>query len=164
MTTPSFWPNTSFLLAGQTFSTSRLSEQHLTELLAVESKAHLTPWRRSDFESSLDRHHCIGVFDSAQRLVAYAVMSLVVDEAELLLFVVASNWQGKGLGKQFLLGLLDRLPAVAQRVFLELRDSNHRALALYESCGFHQIGHRPNYYPSAQGREDAILMAIELVS
>ncbi len=163
MTTSSLWPKTSFALSGHTFNTLPLSRQHLSELLAVESSAHATPWRRSDFEGSLERHHCIGVFDGTQRLCAYAVMSLVVDEAELLLFVVASNWQGKGLGKQFLLWLLEHLPVVTERVFLELRDSNHRALALYESCGFHQIGHRPNYYPAAHGREDAILMAIEVL-
>jgi len=33
---------------------------------------------------------------------------------------------------------------------------------LYESEGFNEIGKRPNYYPAAKGREDGIVMAIEL--
>jgi len=51
----------------------------------------------------------------------------------------------------------------AQRVFLEVRPSNTPALALYHREGFNEIGRRPRYYPAAQGREDAVVMAIELV-
>lgn len=44
-----------------------------------------------------------------------------------------------------------------------MRPSNTPALALYHSEGFNEIGRRPRYYPAAQGREDAVVMAIELV-
>ena len=49
-----------------------------------------------------------------------------------------------------------------QRLFLEVRPSNPHAIALYESEGFNEIGKRPNYYPAAKGREDGLVMAIEL--
>ena len=52
----------------------------------------------------------------------------------------------------------------AQRVFLEVRPSNTPAVALYHSEGFNEIGRRPRYYPAVQGREDAIVMAMELVA
>ena len=51
----------------------------------------------------------------------------------------------------------------AAQVFLEVRPSNPRAIALYREYGFNEIGLRPNYYPSSKGREDAIVMAMELV-
>jgi ribosomal-protein-alanine N-acetyltransferase len=52
-----------------------------------------------------------------------------------------------------------------QRVFLEVRPSNTRAIALYERSGFNEIGRRPRYYPAANnGREDAIVMAMELLN
>jgi len=47
-------------------------------------------------------------------------------------------------------------------VFLEVRPSNPAAIALYEAEGFNEIGRRPRYYPAASGREDAIVMALEL--
>ena len=50
-----------------------------------------------------------------------------------------------------------------QRIFLEVRPSNPHAIALYESEGFNEIGIRPNYYPAVKGREDGIVMAIELM-
>ena len=52
----------------------------------------------------------------------------------------------------------------AERVFLEVRPSNTAAIALYDSAGFNEIGKRPNYYPGPRGREDAIVMAMELLA
>ena len=45
-----------------------------------------------------------------------------------------------------------------------MRPSNPQAIALYDSEGFNEIGRRPRYYPAAQGREDAIVMAMELLA
>ena len=50
-----------------------------------------------------------------------------------------------------------------ERVFLEVRPSNHAAIALYHRSSFCEIGNRPNYYPAKGGRrEDAVVMAREL--
>ena len=51
----------------------------------------------------------------------------------------------------------------AERVFLEVRPSNIGAIALYFDMGFNEIGRRPRYYPASDGREDALVMAIELL-
>ena len=50
----------------------------------------------------------------------------------------------------------------AANMFLEVRASNASALALYENLGFNEMAVRRNYYPSAIGREDAILMGLSL--
>ena len=52
----------------------------------------------------------------------------------------------------------------AERVYLEVRPSNPKAIALYHDLGFNEIGRRPQYYPADKGREDALVMAIELFS
>jgi ribosomal-protein-alanine N-acetyltransferase len=47
----------------------------------------------------------------------------------------------------------------ARGMLLEVRPSNRRALALYESYGFEHIGLRKRYYPSFENRrEDACVM------
>jgi ribosomal-protein-alanine N-acetyltransferase len=51
----------------------------------------------------------------------------------------------------------------ASRVFLEVRPSNPVAQSLYHAMGFEEIGRRPKYYPARDGREDAIVMARDLV-
>jgi ribosomal-protein-alanine N-acetyltransferase len=50
----------------------------------------------------------------------------------------------------------------AERVFLEVRPSNPVAQNLYRSIGFTEIGRRPRYYPAREGREDAIVMELEI--
>jgi len=44
-----------------------------------------------------------------------------------------------------------------------VRPTNARAILLYDSMGFNEFGRRPNYYPAKKGREDALVMAIELL-
>ena len=51
----------------------------------------------------------------------------------------------------------------AQSIFLEVRPSNEAAVMLYDSMGFNEIGIRNGYYPAQSGREDALVMALELV-
>ena len=46
--------------------------------------------------------------------------------------------------------------------FLEVRISNEVATQLYLAEGFNEVGIRPNYYPAEKGREDALLMTLDL--
>ena len=47
-------------------------------------------------------------------------------------------------------------------LWLEVRASNASAIALYESLGFNEATIRRNYYPTTDGREDAIIMALPI--
>jgi ribosomal-protein-alanine N-acetyltransferase len=49
-------------------------------------------------------------------------------------------------------------------ILLEVRASNTRAAELYKNRGFSVIGYRPGYYQAGEGREDAIVMRMELAS
>jgi ribosomal-protein-alanine N-acetyltransferase len=98
------------------------------------------------------------------QLIGYGVLSIAADEAHVLNICIDPFTQSRGLGRQLLRALVQLAgDRGAQRVFLEVRPSNTPALALYHSEGFNEIGRRPRYYPAAQGREDAVVMAIELV-
>lgn len=46
--------------------------------------------------------------------------------------------------------------------FLEVRESNAAAIALYKSFGFTAAGIRKNYYPAENGRENAVVMGAQL--
>ena len=48
-------------------------------------------------------------------------------------------------------------------IFLEVRPSNTAAIALYNGLGFNEIGIRKDYYPGQDGREDALMLAKELL-
>ena len=91
-----------------------------------------------------------------------AAVMHVLDESELLEIAVQPAMQGRGYGKALLahaIALARRNGAV--RMFLEVRDSTARALKLYTSLGFEETGRRNTYYPTENGREDAILMTAQ---
>lgn len=71
----------------------------------------------------------------------------ILEEAHIHLFAIHPQYQGKGLGK-FLLGQLLHLAKELglERATLEVRESNHQALGLYQKFGFQEAGRRPNYY------------------
>ena len=61
---------------------------------------------------------------------------------------VDPGFQGHGLGRRLLRGLLERADAIGATTFLEVRTDNVAALALYRSEGFEVVGTRRRYYAS----------------
>ena len=151
-----------FSWQGQEFGLKNLAARDIPLILDIEARSHKTPWSKGNFESSVGHHVCIGLCCNA-RLCGYAIVSFVVGEAELLLLVIDKPLQGRGVGKRFLMLVLEYAREKAQQIFLEVRQANKPAIGLYESVGFNQVGVRPNYYPSnTSQKEDAWLYALEL--
>lgn len=93
------------------------------------------------------------------RLIAVVWLNLFVDEAEIIDFRVDISVRGRGVGSVLLGQTLNALNLSGiNTVFLEVRRSNVAAITLYEHAGFANIGSRDNYYETASGREDALLM------
>jgi ribosomal-protein-alanine N-acetyltransferase len=96
-------------------------------------------------------------------MIGYSVVQSVLDEVHLLNICVEPGFQGKGFGRQILSHVIDlALEQSASIVVLEVRASNFRAQQLYLSTGFNEMSVRRGYYPAEQGREDGILMGLEL--
>lgn len=131
---------------------------------AIEKRAYPFPWSPGIFRDCLRAGHHCWLLESPQVLLGYGVLSAAAGEAHLLNLCIAPEHQGRGHGRRLLARMIDlaRWNRAAQ-VFLEVRPSNPRAIALYREYGFNEIGLRPNYYPASKGREDAIVMAMELV-
>ncbi|MAL04108.1 MAG: ribosomal-protein-alanine N-acetyltransferase [Arenimonas sp.] len=131
---------------------------------AIEKRAYPFPWSPGIFRDCLRAGHHCWVLESPPVLLGYGVLSAAAGEAHLLNLCIAPEHQGHGHGRRLLARMMDlaRWNRAAQ-VFLEVRPSNPKAIALYRDYGFNEIGLRPNYYPASKGREDAIVMAMELV-
>jgi ribosomal-protein-alanine N-acetyltransferase len=141
-----------------------LQEDDLDAVMEIELRAYPYPWTRGIFLDCLRAGYPGRVLESGGNMVGYGMLSLAADEAHVLNVCVDPLCQSRGYGRRLLRELV-QLARVrgAIRVFLEVRPSNAPALALYESEGFNEIGRRPRYYPAANGREDALVMAMELV-
>ena len=93
----------------------------------------------------------------------FLIYSQVLDEVSIHDVAVHADSQGRGLGRLLLAqALLQMKSRGAQRCLLEVRESNRAARALYSRLCFREDGVRQNYYPAATGREDAVLMSLQL--
>ena len=140
-----------------------MREDDLEAVLAIERSAYAFPWTPGIFRDCLGASYPCWLMQIDGIAAGYAVLSVAAGEAHILNLCVAPSHQGRGLSRV----LLDRVIETARgrgadRIFLEVRPSNPVAIALYRSAGFNEIGTRPGYYPAPNGREDAIVMALEL--
>ena len=141
-----------------------MREQDLDAVIAIEHSAYPFPWTQGIFRDCLRAGYPAWVLQDDDGIFGYGVLSVAADEAHLLNVCVEPALQGRGHGRRLLRALLGIARGEgAQRVFLEVRPSNPQAVALYQDEGFNEIGRRPRYYPTHQGREDAIVMALELL-
>ncbi|MBB5014490.1 ribosomal protein S18-alanine N-acetyltransferase [Rehaibacterium terrae] len=150
--------------AGAVAELRPMREAEIELVAAIERRAYEFPWTAGIFRDCLRAGYECWVLALDGMPVGYGILSAAAGEAHVLNVCVAPEHQGRGLGRRLLHRLLElaRWHRV-ERVFLEVRPSNPVAIGLYERAGFNEIGRRPNYYPAKGGREDAIVMAMELL-
>ena len=154
-----------FVHREQHYLLEQYDERDLERVIELENVANPFPWKPEHFRSSLTGGHlCLALYRAGQPdPIGHLVCSLVAGDAELLIIAIHPHHQGKGLASTLLARVLPHLAQHAQHVFLEVRESNDAAIALYESLGFNQVGLRPRYYPASSGRaEDACLYAMDM--
>ena len=119
-------------------------------------------WSEKMFAQNLKNPSCrVYILYNIQltKIIAFGVIYVCVDEADLANIAVIPECRRGGTGRS----LLDRMMRDARemgvlRTFLEVRESNIPARALYSSYGFAEIGIRRNYYKDP--RENAVLMVL----
>lgn len=130
----------------------------LAQVHAIEQRVQSHPWSLKQFAQSLDSDLCT-VIEQQQRVIGFCILQPVLDEANLLLMAVDPEHQGQGLGAQLLAQSIELLRNQPVQIFLEVRETNAAAVALYQKLDFHQIDLRRNYYPTTDGkREHAVIM------
>lgn len=140
-----------------------MREEDLEQVVAIEQLAYPFPWTRGIFQDCLRVGYCCWVLELRGAVGAYGVMSVAAGESHILNLCVHPDLQRQGLGSQ----MLAHLVTLARRrhadtALLEVRPSNRAALALYRAAGFNEVGMRRGYYPGLKGREDAIILALDL--
>ena len=126
----------------------------------IELKAFSDPWSQASFVALLDNPlvwFVVAEEPGTARLAGYIVAWFVADEAEIANLAVAQDVRRRGVGALLLDGALaESERRGARAVFLEVRQSNAAARALYRSRGFDEIGRRPRYYRAPV--EDALVL------
>ncbi|MFG1173859.1 ribosomal protein S18-alanine N-acetyltransferase [Erwiniaceae bacterium CAU 1747] len=142
---------------------SLLTTHDLDAAFAIEQRSHAFPWSEKTFASNQGERYLNLRLEVDGVLAAFAITQVVLDEATLFNLAVDPAYQRRGLGRELLQYLIAELE---QReiltLWLEVRASNHPAIALYEQLDFNEVSVRRNYYPTADGKEDAVIMALTI--
>ncbi len=130
---------------------------------AVERASYAFPWSEGIFRDCLRVGYLCRVAEVDGGIVAYGVVAMGAGEAHILNLCVCGQLRGRGIGRQMLMLLLERArQAGMAETFLEVRPTNLLAIALYQSVGFVQVGLRKGYYQAEGGREDALVLRLDL--
>jgi [ribosomal protein S18]-alanine N-acetyltransferase len=139
-----------------------LADNDIAYVAALEAQIHAAPWTSENFREALAAGYSARVGEREGRIIAYGVLMRAPGEAQLLNLSVVPDARRSGLGSELLAQFLaDAKVLGAEQVFLEVRESNEPAIALYVRAGFQSVARRESYYPagSAGGpREDALVM------
>jgi ribosomal-protein-alanine acetyltransferase len=131
-------------------------------LVAIERRAFSDPWSEASFREALTSPWSFGRFAETRRVPAgYLIGREVAGTGEVLNLAVAPEFRRRGIGGALLdAGLAALRRRKVDEVFLEVRESNISAQALYVGHGFRPVGQRAAYYRNP--REDALVLRLEL--
>ncbi|MBQ7785345.1 MAG: ribosomal protein S18-alanine N-acetyltransferase [Clostridia bacterium] len=137
-----------------------IREEDVHGIHEIESLCFAMPWSEESIAHDVKENpvaRWLVMDDGTGRVLAYAGMWFVLDEAHVCNIAVHPDFRRLGYGRK----ILEALIALAQEnsmglMELEVRRSNLTAQNLYHSCGFIDVGYRKRYYED--NREDALLM------
>jgi ribosomal-protein-alanine N-acetyltransferase len=140
-----------------------MSENDVSEVIAVERASYQFPWSEGIFRDCLRVGYVCRVVTVNDAIIGYGVMSVGAGEAHILNLCIGDLYRCRGVGRRLLTYLVDRGAAAGMsEAFLEVRPSNTSAIRLYLSVGFEQVGMRRGYYQAVGGREDAAVLKLAL--
>ena len=142
-----------------TFGPARVDD--VPDLVSIDSVSPQA-WTAEAFLAELQRDPLtLFVLRSSGRAVAFVVARAQTPEMDIVNLAVARDARRKGMGRFLLRSLLARMARAGVRTaFLEVREGNQEARALYGSAGFRETQRRPGFYRGPS--EDAVLMRLEI--
>jgi ribosomal-protein-alanine N-acetyltransferase len=148
-------------------STAALETRDAEAVSALESSCFSTAFSPEQYRRILHvppdkeaRFLGFGFFAPGRALRAYVLVGLrrAANEAEVYNLAVREDERRRGIGSMLLTRALTAVEASGMKdIFLEVREGNRPALALYSSLGFEPCGRRPGYYA---GGEDALILRL----
>jgi [ribosomal protein S18]-alanine N-acetyltransferase len=138
----------------------RLGYPDLPHVIAIERRAFPTPWSLAMFVLELSKPSgiCLAAILPGERhpLVGYLICSRYDTVWHIMNIAVDTDHRRLGIATELLAALYDRVDDHSVRYTLEVRQSNHQAIRLYEREGFRAAGLRRRYYQD--NGEDALVM------
>ena len=138
---------------------------HLNKCVDLDQESLNGLWSISQWERELidPKRICLGIIElESKKLLGLCSAWLVIDELHITSIAVLPIHQRKGLGRHLLSELIKRSKSLQiNRIYLEVKNSNEPAKALYKSMGFKTVGKRSNFYKDGS---DALILNKETIN
>ena len=130
---------------------------------SIHCEAQYAPWSEATFLDCTTAPYECWVMLCDGQVIGFAILLVVLDEVTLMDIAISEELRGQGAGKRMLDFVIYRCKQLnASSCFLEVRESNLAAHTLYANSGFELLERRKGYYPTKDGREDALMMSLPI--
>lgn len=135
----------------------KFSAEHIKGVATVEQLCFGTPWSEIELSEELN-NKCANFYVALhnEKVVGYVGLYVVCNEGDIARVAVLPEYRRFGIAKKL---LNESFKENLDAIFLDVRESNVPAKALYKSLGFEELGVRKNYYSNPT--ENAVLMKKE---
>lgn len=137
----------------------RVATQRDIEKMQALLKALPRAWHPAALADCFGSHYRQFVMETKNKIIGFMTMRIAPEHWEIMFIAVDPHFQRQQVATTLLRYLIaEAKEAHIKSLQLEVRRSNHAALALYQQCGFIQVGTRKGYYFDHGKREDALLL------
>ncbi len=125
-----------------------MTKRDISRVYEIEVQSFRSPWSKlsllGELHNDVARYY---VAEDEGRVIGYGGMWLLFDEAHITNIAIAPERRGEHLGRYLLYGMMEAAVARgAEKMTLEVRETNLRAQNLYYSFDFTKQGFRKRYY------------------
>lgn len=139
--------------------------EDIPAVIDLDQRSFSLPWPERSFRFELTDNPAsrCWIAELDGKIVGMIVVWLIADEAHIATLATHPEFRRQGIAKRLLTHALQRLiKEGARSSFLEVRETNLAAQAMYRKFGYEETGRRPRYY--RDNDEDAILMNLDSLS
>ena len=134
-----------------------MREEDAAQAARLERLVFARPWSEQALRESLKhKGYIFAAAEEEGKICGYCGLQTVLEEGEITNVAVLPEYQGRQIGTELIRWILERAAeAGVTKIYLEVRESNERAIHLYQKFGFEKVGARKGFYEAP--REDGLL-------
>ena len=130
-----------------------LSSADVLEIKSLEQECNLSSWSVVDYYAEVDRKDSLALVAKARgKVMGFIVSRLITSEntniyeLEIFNVCVAEDFRRNGIGQTLIYKLITAAENKVTTIWLEVRESNQKAISFYTDLGFEITGKRNNFY------------------
>lgn len=136
----------------------------IKQVKQIEQECRLSAWSLEDYKKELNRNNSVAlVLKQNGKILGFLIARLIKPGAEIYNIAVKLEHQNQGLGQELLNRFLEIcLRKSIKEIWLEVRESNKKAIEFYSRKGFEFVYLRKNFYSSPE--ENGIVLKHEILN